>query len=64
MAAMYAMADYDTYWLGLSYKGFDFRETHRDVTTGAAVQMMAERHWAGSQQGRIVPRYSPRLQPV
>ncbi len=42
MAAMYAMADYDTYWLGLSYKGFDFRETHRDVTTGAAVQMMAK----------------------
>ena len=38
---MYAMADYDTYWLGLSYKGFDFRETHRDVTTGADVQMMA-----------------------
>lgn len=41
MAAMYAMDDYDAYWLGLEYKALTFSFGDRTVTEGYAVEMVA-----------------------
>ena len=42
VTAMLSMSDYDAYWLGMSYKGFSFDEAHRDVSSGAAVELMSQ----------------------
>lgn len=46
MARLYAMRDYDTYWVGLKYHDFAFDFGDRHITRGAAVQMAAK----GSRQ--------------
>ena len=42
MSAMYAMSDYDTYWLGLQYEQFEFVQADRRIRLGADVRLMAE----------------------
>jgi len=42
MAAMFAMDDYDTFWLGFRYDGLTFSRGQRTVTQGYAVEMMAQ----------------------
>ena len=41
LARMYAMTEYDTYWVGLTYHDFAFDDGRRNVTVGAAVELLA-----------------------
>ncbi|MBK7782859.1 MAG: hypothetical protein IPJ58_19180 [Ardenticatenia bacterium] len=41
LARMYAMTEYNTYWVGLTYHDFAFDDGVRNVTVGAAVELSA-----------------------
>lgn len=41
MARLYAMTEYDTYWVGLTYHDFALDDGDRNVTVGAAVELLA-----------------------